>query len=85
MWGLTLRTGKTLTGGLKSSGREDQSPEGWRAQSDDFLDCFVVTVCTRVKGRMAPPKRMNIMNICTFVAKSAILFSKNEGGVKGRL
>ena len=33
----TLRTGKTLAGGLKSSGREDQSPEGWRAQKGDFF------------------------------------------------
>ena len=29
---LTLRTGKTWTGGLKTSGSDDQSPEGWRAQ-----------------------------------------------------
>ena len=29
---LTLKTGKTWTGGLKTSGSDDQSPEGWRAQ-----------------------------------------------------
>ena len=29
---LTLKTGKTLTGDLKTSGSDDQSPEGWRAQ-----------------------------------------------------
>lgn len=28
----TLRTGETLMGGLKTIGREDQSPEGWRTQ-----------------------------------------------------
>ena len=29
---LTLKTGKTWTGDLKTSGSDDQSPEGWRAQ-----------------------------------------------------
>ena len=29
---VTLKTGKTWTGDLKTIGSDDQSPEGWRAQ-----------------------------------------------------
>ena len=58
---LTLRTGKTWTGGLKTSGSDDQSPEGWRAQYGKVGQMWRLLIRWGRRRRRRPWKQRDVI------------------------